>query len=107
MARPANPVISGTVTRTVTYTVADCVMVELATDGKPVTTTATCQLFGDYKGDAERFRAACIASKKFPTVAMALNLRTVTELRAIDMTDFIAHSKVVDKVSDYEENVED
>ena len=107
MARPMNPVISGTVTRTVTYTVADCVMVTLSTDGKPVTTTATCQLFGDYKGDAERFRAACIASKKYPTVAMALNLRTVTELRAQDMTDFIAHSKVVDKVPEYEENTED
>ena len=107
MARPMNPVISGTVTRTVTYTVADCVMVTLGADGKPITTTGVCQLFGDYKGDAERFRAACIASGKYTTVAMALNLRTVTELRAEDMTDFIAHSRVVDKVTEYEENVED
>ena len=106
MARPMNPVIKGTVTRTVTYTEADCVTVRIGADGKAETGTATIKLFGDYKGDAERFRSACIA-EGFKTVAMALNLRTVTELRAQDMRVFIEHSEVVDKVPEYEENVED
>lgn len=106
MARPMNPVIKGAVTRTVTYTEADCVTVRIGADGKAETGTKTIKLFGDYKNDAERFRAACIA-EGLKTVAMALNMRTVTELRAQDMRVFIENSQVVDKVPEYEENVQD
>lgn len=106
MARIGKATIDGRVTRTVTYTTADVVMVAI-NDGKPITTTGTISLSGDYKSDADRFVRACRESGEYPSVAVAFNLRTETELRAMTMTSFIRHSERVEDVADYAPDEDD